>query len=272
MKAIALEVVEQFGHILAFVDAADVEQERLFEAKLLPKTGRRRIAGRLNPHAGDRIGHVGIARDPLHQQPLRLGQIEDAAWQVEQRPEEGHADERVIMGRGHEKRLIGDEGQAEVGRGVVEGVEDEGVGRLVGAANGCEKGRGERPLLLDPGHFVEQRVLVGCHQARLPLRVLPVARRVDREAAHAHAVDLVLARRVVVGPGDVIEGAGRQDGHIGRGGQPLGQPAGVLLRPAVDFEAVALDDDGDPARGHRPFRPNACPRKCSTLRSSAASS
>ena len=50
---------------------------------------------------------------------------------------------------------------------------------------------------------------------------------------------------IVVPPLEVVEGAGGEDLHLVPLGQALGQPAAVQLRPAVDLEAVALDDEGE---------------------------
>jgi hypothetical protein len=68
----------------------------------------------------------------------------------------------------------------------------------------------------------------------------------DREATNRDPADVFDAGGQSVGPRDVIAGTRRQylDGVMSR--KAFGNVSGVLLGPAVDVRAVALDDEGEP--------------------------
>ena len=89
-----------------------------------------------------------------------------------------------------------------------------------------------------------------------------IARCGDAEAQDAHARDVLLAGRVVVGPRPVVERARGQHRHVDVVGEQLGEPAALLLGPAADLRPVARDDERDP----HPIPPTSSSRRPPTTR------
>ena len=71
-----------------------------------------------------------------------------------------------------------------------------------------------RPLRAHPAATELEVVRPGVAPGRERVEGRHVARRRHREAQHAHAADPLLAGRIVVGPGAVVERARRQHGHV----------------------------------------------------------
>ena len=57
------------------------------------------------------------------------------------------------------------------------------------------------------------------------------------------------ACRILVVPGDVVAGAGGEDGDVVPWSEPLGEVAAVQLGAAGDVGAVSLNDEGELHRG-----------------------
>src|SRR5438876_756942 len=75
----------------------------------------------------------------------------------------------------------------------------------------------------------------------------------DGVAVDDHAVHLAAAGRILIRPALVVDGAGREHLELDVPRQPLGDLAAMLLATTAHFDAVALDDEGDPhAPGEMP--------------------
>jgi hypothetical protein len=73
-----------------------------------------------------------------------------------------------------------------------------------------------------------------------------IARRVDREAHHTHALHFLLARLIMVRPSAVVERAGGEHGHVDLRCKQFGNPSSERLGAAVHLDAVPLDYDRKP--------------------------
>jgi hypothetical protein len=121
--------------------------------------------------------------------------------------------------------------------------EHEEVELIADAADVADERGARGSFGLEPLHFVGDRVGLGEHDLRLTAEFVGVARPRDREPPHQEPVHLLLARRQLVLPGDVVAGARRQ--HFDRPvtGQPLGDVPRVQFGAAADVRAVALNNN-----------------------------
>jgi len=74
---------------------------------------------------------------------------------------------------------------------------------------------------------------------------LGVAFEVDGESANPYVPENLVAGRIVIGPGEEVQGARRQDFHVPNGGHPLRDRETQVFGTAIDFGAAALDHEGN---------------------------
>ena len=90
-----------------------------------------------------------------------------------------------------------------------------------------------------------RRVRVVENPVRIAVEGGDVARALVREAPDGDAADAVGPFRILVLPGDVVAGAGRQHLDVVLRREPLGDQPAVVLRAAEHLGAVALNDEGE---------------------------
>ena len=263
LAAVAQEVLEELRAALVAVDAAHVEEERNEEA-MTPSEALGVHAGRqLRAHPHHLAGQ-GPARRPLQHGPL-LGAVEDEGRRLgKKRGEDRETVGAIVLGGGHEEGRPARGPQPVDGRPVSVAEEDEGVVAVLPLRQRLHHPRAVGTLLVEPGERLGfGRAAHGrgigpawLHAGDLSqnacgrLRVAGVvARTVDGETPHPHPADVVLPFRVVVGPGDVVAGTGREHLHLGVPAQALGDEPAVVLGPSRDLEPVALDHEAQ-APGH----------------------
>ena len=240
---VALEVGEQLLAALVFVDAADVDDKGRRDAVLLAEPFRVRAGRHLGADAHDDVGHGVVAGDGLDHRALLEGVVHEAAHAAEDRAEDRQAHRPVALGGRHEERPGRGGADAVVGVVVTEAEEEEEVVARLVPADAVDERRRRRPLARQPRELVGDGMGRPEHVVRPPAEALRVARSAHGEAPHAHAVHVGLAGRELVPPRDVVAGARGQHVHVGAPRQLLGHVTGVELGPAVDVEAVPLDND-----------------------------
>ena len=99
------------------------------------------------------------------------------------------------------------------------------------------------PLLAQPLHLVGGGVAARADPVGVSRERLEVAGARVREPPNRDAADPIGALQVLVTPGRLVAGAGRDDVDLVPLDQPLGNQPAVVLRPAEDFGAVPRDDE-----------------------------
>ena len=203
--------------------------------------------GRRQLHAAPR----DLFRDSLEVEPrpqegaLDPGVEGHGARRSEHLPIQVEPDRRLVVRRRHEDAAAGVDAEPEHSGGIEIGEEDQGIVRRVVLLEVLDQRRAPRPLLLQPLLLVVRRVRVGEDPVGVRVEALDLPRAGVRESAHRHPADAIRPLRVLVGPGDVVAGAGRQHLHVMTGAEPLRDEPAVILGTAEDLRAVALNDEGD---------------------------
>ena len=135
--------------------------------------------------------------------------------------------------------------QAEHGRRVEVGEEDQRVVLAVIAVEVFDQRRTPRSLLLEPRHLVVARVRIVEDPVGILVERGDVARVRVLESPHRDAADAVVPLGILVLPRNVVARARRQHLDVVLGGEPLGDQPAVILRPAENLGAVALNDEGN---------------------------
>ena len=240
------EVREERDRALVSVDSSDVQHERPLEPVLRPEVQGGVRLGQVEAAADDDARHLPVAARVLDEHLLLRGQVDDPARGTEEGLEDAEVDRGILLGRGHEDRLVPDGGQAVIAVVVAVAVEEEPVEAAArGGHRTNELGR-KGPVLAHPGLLLLPRVPLVEAQVRQRSEDARVARPAHGRAVDGNAVHHLGAPRVVVLPLEVIEGARGEYLDLVALGQPLGQPPAVQFRPAVHLKPVTLDDEGEP--------------------------
>jgi hypothetical protein len=143
---------------------------------------------------------------------------------------------------GQQQRLLAGQRHAKKGRGVEVGHKDKEVDVLAAALDRGQQRAGVGPLEPHPLQLLRLAVRPAEDGLGEGVKGADVAGLVDAKAQHPHAIEQLDAGLVVVGPAQVVAGAGRQHLDLVARRQQLGQHAALQLGAAVDVEPVALDN------------------------------
>ena len=139
-------------------------------------------------------------------------------------------DQRILLGRRHQHRAIGDGLHAVKGRVVAVGPEEDAVVGGHASFQVIDEARHDRAVLVEPPCLLLERCHPGENQvADVPER-LQAPGTLHAEPQDAHAVLPGLPRRIGVAPGHVVLRRRGQHGHVVPGGEVLGDRSAVRLR------------------------------------------
>ena len=155
------------------------------------------------------------------------------------------ADRRIALGRRHEHGLVGHRARA-VPRVVVAVAEEDEEVELAGRPLDVPDERRARRALRSRASAARRASECGCSKTELR-----AAAELDRCCAAARPgnrrtlmpLTVVVARRQLVLPGDVVARAGREHFDVGVPREALGDVSGVQFGAAADVRAVALNDN-----------------------------
>ena len=162
---------------------------------------------------------------------------------MKQHAENIKIDRRLVVRRRDENRLVRGELHAEKAGRINVRVKNQ---RVVIVGMGLEKlkqaGR-VGALLHHPFDFIEIGVRIRVKLLRKFVEGARLALAVGRKAMDADAVDKLDSGGIFVFPRNVIFGAGRDDLHLGKAGEPSDHRHAMRFGSARDVRAVALNDD-----------------------------
>ena len=168
----------------------------------------------------------------MHEPPLGLGVVREPGRRGEDLLEDAQPDGRLVVRGRHEDALRRIDPEPEDGRGVEVREEHEDVELVMLPLQIVDERRTPGSLLPNPLHLVVARVRVAVNPVGVFVEGREIAGPRVREAADRHTPDPIVPLGILVLPGDVVAGAGREHFDLVPRGKALGDhPAQILGSP-----------------------------------------